>query len=100
MGRKRTLKTNVMKAPKVYLYEVGILIGEEIERIEVLATRMEFDMESLIAYQSHSGVEMRVAHFNNWVYYLILDDGYARKDESGNRDDKGPDFPEGWGKVK
>lgn len=62
-GKKRKKKTS-------YVYEVGIQIGEKIDRVEIVATHHEFaDMDNLMFFQG----EICISEFREWLFYVRLE---------------------------
>jgi len=70
MVKKSTCRTNKLPVQVLKCYDVAFQHGERVERVEVSATRIDSDMETLKVWV---GDEL-CGEFRDWLYYVRLDD--------------------------
>ena len=96
MGRKRTARATPIKIPRMFQYEIAISHGDKLQMIDISATRIETDMDTLHVYNYIGTNEEKVAEFRDWAYYLILVDDpnefYSPRCAKVNPDELPKDF--------
>jgi len=90
MVKKSTCRANKLPVQVLKCYDVAFQHGERVERVEVNATRIDSDMETLKVWV---GDEL-CGEFRDWLYYTRLDDEDITELVENDR------LPNDFGKVK
>lgn len=103
MGKKKGVRATPMKIPELFLYSIGLLKSDnQLAVIEVEATKIENDMDSLIIYDYVGHSEQIIGRFNTWSFYILRDrlDRSDMNRAEASLNSKDSVLPKGWGEVK